>query len=121
MCQDCELEIYGILLTVDLRVIDILEFDVILGMDWLTAHRVIIDCDRRRVTAYTQDSIRVTFQGDKHDNLPQTVYDSRWHRQLMGWLASFTLEDEVRQDLDLPRVICEYEYVFSNELPGLPP
>ena len=26
------------------------EFDVILGMDWLTAHRVVIDCDRRRVT-----------------------------------------------------------------------
>ena len=64
----------------DLRVIDISDFDVILGMDWLTAHRVIIDCDRRRVTAYTQDGIRITFQGDKHDALPRTVYDSRWHR-----------------------------------------
>ena len=53
ICRDCELEISGILLTVDLRVIDITDFDVILGMDWLTAHRVVIDCDRRRVTAYT--------------------------------------------------------------------
>ena len=43
ICRDCELEISGILLTVDLRVIDIWEFDVILGMGWLTAHRVIID------------------------------------------------------------------------------
>ena len=42
-----------IILTVDLRVIDMSEFDVILGMDWLTAHRVVIDCDRRRVIAYT--------------------------------------------------------------------
>ena len=33
ICQDCELAISGILLTVDLRVMDILEFDVILGMD----------------------------------------------------------------------------------------
>ena len=33
ICQDCELEISGILLTVDLRVMDISEFDVILGMD----------------------------------------------------------------------------------------
>ena len=32
ICQDCELEISGILLIVDLRVIDMLEFDVILGM-----------------------------------------------------------------------------------------
>ena len=32
---------------------DISDFDVILGMDWLMAHRVVIDCDRKRVTAYT--------------------------------------------------------------------
>ena len=39
----------------------------------------------------------------------------------MGWLASLTLEDEVRQNLSLPRVVCEYEDVFPDELPGLPP
>ena len=39
----------------------------------------------------------------------------------MGWLASLTLEDEVRQDLSLPRVVCEYKDVFPGELPGLPP
>ena len=38
----------------------------------------------------------------------------------MGWPASLTLEDEVRQDLGLPRVVCEYKDVFSNELLGLP-
>ena len=38
----------------------------------------------------------------------------------MGWLASLTLEDEVRQNLDLPRVVCEYEDAFLDELPGLP-
>ena len=40
---------------------DMLEFDVILGIDWLTAHRVVIDCDSRRVTAYTQDGDCVVF------------------------------------------------------------
>ena len=33
ICWDCELEISGILLTIDLRVMDMSEFDVILGMD----------------------------------------------------------------------------------------
>ena len=84
ICLDCELEILGILLTMDLRVMDISEFDVILGMDWLTAHRVVIDCDRRRIIAYTQDGDCVLFQGDKHDALPQAVYNSKWHGQLMG-------------------------------------
>ena len=77
ICRGCELEISGILLTVDLRVMDMSEFDVILRMDWLTTYRVVIDCELRRVTAYTQDDTRVVFQGDKHDILPQTVYGSR--------------------------------------------
>ena len=53
ICRGCKLEISRILFTVDLRVMDMSEFDVILGMDWLTAYRVFIDCEHRRVTAYT--------------------------------------------------------------------
>ena len=44
ICRGCELEISGTLLIVDLRIMDMLEFDVILWMDWLTAYRVVIDC-----------------------------------------------------------------------------
>ena len=61
ICRGCELEIFEILLNVDLRVMDMSEFDVILRMDWLTAYRVVIDCERRRITAYTPDGTRVTF------------------------------------------------------------
>ena len=86
ICRGCKLEILGILLKVNLRVIDMSEFDVILGMDWLTAYRVFIDCERRRVTAYTQNGTLVVFQGDKHDILPQTVYESRCQGQLASWL-----------------------------------
>ena len=38
----------------------------------------------------------------------------------MGWLASLTLEDEGRLDLSLPQVVCEYDDVFTDKLPGLP-
>ena len=73
ICRGCELEISRTLFTVDLRIMDMSEFDVILGMDWLTAYRVVIDCERMRVTAYMQDGTRVVFQGDKHDIFPQIV------------------------------------------------
>ena len=78
ICQDCELEILGILLTMDLRVMDISDIDAILGRDGLTVHLVVIHCDSRTITTYTHDGIRVTFQGEKHDALPQTMHDSRW-------------------------------------------
>ena len=51
ICRSCEFEISRTLLAVDLRIIDMSEFDVILGMDSLTAYRVVIDYERRRVTA----------------------------------------------------------------------
>ena len=121
ICRGFELEISEILLTVDFRIMDMSEFEVILEMDWLTAHRVVIDCDCMRVTAYTPDGTCVVFQGNRYDASPHTVYDSRWHRQLTGWLASLTLDDEVRRNMSLPRVVCEYEDVFPDELPGLPP
>ena len=53
ICRGYKLEISRTLLTVDLRIMNMSEFDVILGMDWLTAYRVVIDCECRRVTAYT--------------------------------------------------------------------
>ena len=53
ICRGCELEISEILLTRDLRVMDMLKFDVTIGIDWLMEYRVLIDCEHRRVTAYT--------------------------------------------------------------------
>ena len=53
LCHGCDLEISGTPLTVDLSIMDMSEFDVILGMDWLTAYRVVIDCEGSRVTVYT--------------------------------------------------------------------
>ena len=99
---------------------DMTKFDVILGMDWLTAHRVVIDCDCMRVTTYTQDGVCVVFQGGKHDALPQIVSESRRYEQLRGWIASLTLEDKVRRDVNLPWVVYEYEDVFPDKFPGLP-
>ena len=51
--RGCELEISGTLLIMDLRIMDMSKFDVILGMDWLTSYRIVIDFERSRVTAYT--------------------------------------------------------------------
>ena len=63
ICRGCELEISRTLLTVNLRIMDMSEFEVILRVDWLIAYKIVIDCERRRVTAYTQDGTRMEFQG----------------------------------------------------------
>ena len=61
ICREYELQISGILLMVDFRVMDMLEFEVILGMDLLTAHQAVINYNRMRVIAYTPDDTCVMF------------------------------------------------------------
>ncbi|XP_058180091.1 uncharacterized protein LOC131298630 [Rhododendron vialii] len=121
ICKGCELEVSNLRLTVDLRVIDMMDFDVILGMDWLSAHRAIVDCHRKIVTAYSPDGTCFKFKGDRQDPSAITMHRSRWHDKLSGWLASLKLEETDRMELGLPHIVCEYEDVFPEELLGLPP
>ncbi|KAL0546400.1 hypothetical protein IC582_016308 [Cucumis melo] len=45
----CQIEIAGHVIEVTLLVLDMLDFDVILGMDWLAANHASIDCSRKEV------------------------------------------------------------------------
>ncbi|GAV89798.1 RVP_2 domain-containing protein [Cephalotus follicularis] len=47
--RSCEMSMAGIPLYADLIVLPIHDFDVILGMDWLSAHRVRMDCYNKTV------------------------------------------------------------------------
>ena len=119
--QGCELEISETLLTVDLRIMNMSEFDVILGMDWLTVYKVVIDFERRRVTAYTQDGTRVVFQGGQARYFaPDSI-----RVQVLGTVGGLASEPYLRgrgeTDLDLPRVSLRMCGCFPDELPGLPP
>ena len=54
ICRDCESEISGILLMVDLRVVAISGFDVVLDKDELTTYRVVNNYDLRQVIIPTR-------------------------------------------------------------------
>jgi len=50
VCKACTVEIYGRKLEADLFVLDIREYDVILGMTCLSKYHAIIDCRIKKVT-----------------------------------------------------------------------
>jgi hypothetical protein len=117
ICKACEIEISGSRITCDLRVIDMSDFDIILGMDWLSAHQAIINCYKKEVTATTNDGTRFKFKGG---NSTFELGDG-WKDSLTGRMASLMLEEEGSRDITLPRVVCEYTDVFPQDLPGLSP
>ena len=50
---------------VDLVELEILEFDVILGMDWLSVHHVVLDCFNKVVTLSILGKPVIRYQGDR--------------------------------------------------------
>ena len=46
-------------------VLDLTDFDVILGMDWLSTHGATLDCRDKVVRFRDQDGSEVVFRGDK--------------------------------------------------------
>ncbi|XP_063945890.1 uncharacterized protein LOC135151389 [Daucus carota subsp. sativus] len=55
ICPDCEVEILGSKLCADLIPFKLGEFDVILGMDWLSKHSAQIDCKNKKVILKAPD------------------------------------------------------------------
>ena len=47
--KNCPLMVYDMEFSVDLIALPFHEFDLILGMDWLSKHRAIVDCDKKIV------------------------------------------------------------------------
>ena len=52
ICEQCEIKIGEHEFPNDLRVMEFLEYDALLGMDWLSKYRAVIDCFRKEVIIY---------------------------------------------------------------------
>jgi len=71
--KNCTIQLEGRVLPVDLVQLDIQGWDVILEMDWLTKHKVTIDCEKKLVTLSTPEGERMTFKGSGHQVTILTV------------------------------------------------
>ncbi|KAL4013983.1 hypothetical protein IC575_026168 [Cucumis melo] len=102
-----------------------LDFDVILGMDWLVANHASIDCSRKEVTFNPPSMASFKFKGGGSRSLSQVISAIRPSKLLnqgtWGILASVVDTREVDVSLSSEPVVRDYPDVFPEELPGLPP
>ncbi|KAA0067099.1 pol protein [Cucumis melo var. makuwa] len=121
----CQIEIAGHVIEVTLLVLDMLDFDVILGMDWLAAYHASIDCSRKEVAFNPPSMTSFKFKGEGSRSLPQVISAIRASKLLSqgtwGILASVVDTREVDVSLSSEPVVRDYPDVFPEELPGLPP
>ncbi|KAL0551684.1 hypothetical protein IC582_010773 [Cucumis melo] len=121
----CQIELAGHAIEVTLIVLDMLDFDVILGMDWLAANHASIDCSRKEVTFNPPSMASFKFKGGGLKSLPQVISAIRASKLLSqgtwGILASVVDTREADVSLSSEPVVRDYPDVFPEELPGLPP
>ncbi|KAA0040547.1 pol protein [Cucumis melo var. makuwa] len=121
----CWVEIANHMLDVTLLVLDMQDFDVILGMDWLSANHENINCFGKEVVFNPPSGASFKFRGAGMVCIPKVISAMKASKLLSqgtwGILASVVDIREPEVSLSSEPVVREYPDVFSDELPGLPP
>ena len=71
--RSCKVVMGGKIFFVDLIVLDMCDFDVIFGMDWMSMRRVSIHCKEKKIL-FTMEGDTVIFEGEKSKSLPRVIF-----------------------------------------------
>ena len=101
MYKNCPLVIHDREFSVDLIAFPFHKFDLILGMDWLSKHRVIIECDKKTVVLKCSDQWEVMVHVSHPQPPPRRMKGTR------NYTGTFYL---LFQTLVVPSLITKSKY-----------
>jgi len=112
LCARCPVEVEGRRYKVNLICLPLQELEVILGMDWLSTNRILIDCRKKRLLFSNSEELEL-------------VSSQRVMKEIQEGAQCFMifthLEVEKEEGTSVIPVVHEFEDVFSGEVSGLPP
>ncbi|CAN0827436.1 Transposon Tf2-9 polyprotein [Linum grandiflorum] len=123
--RNCLINVEGVHLAADLILLRFDEFDVILGMDWLSHHGAHLDCKNKEVKFNIPEKGWVTFKGmKKRDSAPMLMLSALEAFTLIrdgceAFLAHVVEDKEVK--IEDMKVVKDFLDVFPEDLPGIPP
>ena len=101
------------------------EFDVILGMDWLSEHRAVVDCESKKLFLRTPSGAEFSITGEKPECLPSVISSMKAQKMIRKGCQAYLIyalesKENSLELNDIPTV-RDFPEVFPEELPGLPP
>ena len=125
MYKNCPLTVHDREFPVDLIALPFHEFDLILGMDCLSKHWAIVDCDKKTILLKCSDMSMVIVHGIRSEAVSNIISAMQARRFLRKGCEAFLalVLDSKREQVNLEKnhVVKEFPDVFPNELPGIPP
>ncbi|XP_070003157.1 uncharacterized protein [Nicotiana sylvestris] len=123
--RSCVVIIGGLETRVDLLLLDMADFDVILGMDWLPPYHVIFDCHAKTMTLALSGLPRLEWRGTPGHSTSRVIsYMKGRHMVEKGCLdyLAYVCDSSVEvPSMDSVPVVCEFPEIFLTNLPGMPP
>ena len=109
----------------DLVALDMRDFDVVLGMDWLSRHKATLDCYKKEVKFHRPGKLEVKFRGIHRKLFSSMIFSMAMQRMLRKGCQAYldyvvdtgkegTLVDEIP-------IVREFPDVFPDDIAGLPP
>ena len=121
----CDLSVGGKTLLADLVPLPMVDFDIILGMDFLSSYRAVIDCFRKEVSFHVFGGEEVKFCGDKSIGQCRIISCLRAKSLLAkgceGFLAHVVDTQQPSPKMEDIPIVQEFTDVFPEELPGIVP
>ena len=109
----------------NLIVLGIRDFDIVLGMDWLSKHRAALDCYKKEVRLVRPEEPGVIFRGIRREIAPSLINAMTASKMLskgcQGYLAFVVDRRQEGTRLENIPIVKEFPNVFPDDISGLPP
>ncbi|XP_070056276.1 uncharacterized protein [Nicotiana tomentosiformis] len=123
--QSCIVTFCGYETRADLLLVDMTDFEVILGMDWLSPYHTILDCHAKTVTLAIPELPRLEWKGSSVSTPSQIIsFMKARHMVEKGYLSYLAYVQDTTAEtpvIDLVPVVREFSGVFTSDFPGMPP
>ncbi|XP_019228487.1 PREDICTED: uncharacterized protein LOC109209634, partial [Nicotiana attenuata] len=121
--RSCVVTFCGFKTRADLLLLDMIDFEVILGMDWLSPYHAVLDCHAKTVSLVIPGSPRLEWKGSTVD-MPSRVISFLKARHMVekGCLDYLAYVRDVTTEsptIDSVPVVREFADVFPSDLPGM--
>ena len=125
MFKGCEILVEGVALKANLILLEMFDFDVILGIDWLSNYQASMDYFTKKIVFKKSGYPKLEFEGDRRI-LPTCVISALeakrfLHKDCEAYLAYVIDKSSSEVTLDNMPIVCEFLDVFPKDLSGLSP
>ncbi|XP_076918115.1 uncharacterized protein LOC143578410 [Bidens hawaiensis] len=101
------------------------ESDLVIGMDWLATYKAQINCETKSIKHQAPDGSIVTIYGDREKRPIKIISVMKApkmiHHGCFAYLAYAIDTQKETKKVEEVSVVCEFPYVFPDELSGIPP